>query len=221
MSEGLETVEIQTGPNPAATIVWLHGLGADGNDFVPVVDELDLAGTAVRFVFPHAPAMPVTINGGMVMRAWYDVLSADLERRADERGVRASQRLVEALLERESSRGIPAGRIVLAGFSQGGAIALQTGLRHPEPLAGVLALSCYVPLAASLEAERTDANRGVPIFLAHGVDDEIVPVGAGRRSRELLARLGYNVEWHEYAMPHSVCMEEIGDLGAWLRRVLS
>jgi phospholipase/carboxylesterase len=220
MSGGLEFVEIQTGPNPAAAIVWLHGLGADGNDFVPVVHELDLPDAPLRFVFPHAPMMPVTINGGMVMRAWYDVLSADLERRADERGVRESQRLVEALLEREKARGIPAGRIVLAGFSQGGAIALQAGLRHPEPLAGVLALSCYVPLAASLETERTDANRGVPIFLAHGIQDEIVPVGAGRRSRDLLAGLGYDVEWHEYAMPHSVCMEEIGDLGAWLRRVL-
>jgi phospholipase/carboxylesterase len=220
MGEALETVEIETGPGPSACIVWLHGLGADGNDFVPVVDELDLPAAPIRFVFPHAPMMPVTINGGMVMRAWYDVLSADLERRPDERGVRASQRLVETLLEREKARGIPAGRIVLAGFSQGGAIALQAGLRHPEALAGVMALSCYVPLAATLGAERSDASRGVPILLAHGIHDEIVPVGAGRRSRDLLAGLGYDVEWHEYAMPHSVCMEEIGDLGAWLRRVL-
>lgn len=221
MSDRLEAIELETGPAPTATVVWLHGLGADGSDFVPVVDELDLPGAAIRFVFPHAPTMPVTINGGMVMRAWYDVLSADLERRADERGVRASQRLVEALLEREKARGMPAARIVLAGFSQGGAIALQAGLRHPERLAGVMALSCYVPLAASLEAERSEAARGTPIFLAHGTHDEIVPVGAGRRSRDLLAGLGYDVAWHEYPMPHSVSIEEIGDIGAWLRRVLA
>jgi phospholipase/carboxylesterase len=220
MTSALEAIELETGPNPTASVVWLHGLGADGNDFVPVADELALPDRAIRFVFPHAPHQPVTINGGMVMRAWYDILSADLERRADERGVRASQALVESLLEREKARGISSGRIVLAGFSQGGAIALQTGLRHPARLAGILALSCYVPLAASLDAERAAANAGLSVFLAHGLHDEIVPVAAGRRSRDLLAALGYAVEWHEYAMAHSVCMEEIEAIGTWLRRVL-
>ena len=216
----LETVEIETGPNPTASVVWLHGLGADGNDFVPVAHELELPGRPIRFVFPHAPHQPVTINGGMVMRAWYDILSADFERRADERGLRASQGLVEALLEREKARGTPAAQIVLAGFSQGGAIALQTGLRHPQRLAGIMALSCYVPLADSLDAERADANRGLPIFFGHGVQDEIIPVALARRSRDLLATLGYDVQWHEYGMPHSVCLEEIRDIGGWLRRVL-
>jgi phospholipase/carboxylesterase len=215
----LETVEIETGPNPTASVVWLHGLGADGNDFVPVAHELELPGRSIRFVFPHAPHQPVTINGGMVMRAWYDILSADFERRADARGLRASQGLVEALIEREKARGTPAAQIVLAGFSQGGAIALQTGLRHPQRLAGIMALSCYVPLADSLDAERTDANRGLPIFFGHGVQDEIIPVALARRARDLLATLGYDVQWHEYGMPHSVCLQEIRDIGAWLRRV--
>lgn len=220
MTRLLDALELETGAHPGASIVWLHGLGADGGDFVPVADELDLGGLAVRFVFPHAPQQPVTINGAMVMRAWYDIVSADLERRADERGVRASQRLVEALLDRERARGIAPNRLVLAGFSQGGAIALETGLRYPERLAGVIALSCYLPLAASLEAERSGANAGLPVFLAHGRHDEIVPVAAGRRSRDLLAALGYAVEWHEYPMPHSVCGDEIEAIGAWLRRVL-
>jgi len=220
VTRALDAIELETGPQPDASIVWLHGLGADGSDFVPVVDELDLGGLAVRFVFPHAPEQPVTINGGMVMRAWYDIVSADLERRADERGVRASQRLVEALIERERARGIVPERLVLAGFSQGGAIALHTGLRHSARLAGVIALSCYLPLAQSFETERSSANAGLPVFLAHGRHDEIVPVAAGRRARDLLVALGYAVEWHEYAMPHSVCGEEIEAIGAWLRRVL-
>lgn len=220
MSRLLDALELETGPYPGASVVWLHGLGADGGDFVPVVDELDLGGLAIRFVFPHAPEQPVTINGAMVMRAWYDIVSPDLERRADERGVRASLRLVEALLERERARGIAPERLVLAGFSQGGAIALETGLRYPERLAGIVALSCYLPLAASLEAERSSANAGLPVLLAHGTQDEIVPVAAGRRSRDLLAALGYAVQWHEYPMPHAVCGEEIEAIGAWLRRVL-
>jgi phospholipase/carboxylesterase len=221
VAELLDAIEIETAPRPATSVIWLHGLGADGADFVPIVGELELPPVAIRFVFPHAPMQPVTINNGMVMRAWYDILGADLARREDERGVRASQALVEALIAREKARGTPAGRTVLAGFSQGGAIALQTGLRHAERLAGIMALSTYVPIAQSLEAEAHAANRDVPIFMAHGLHDPIVAVAAARRSRELLARLGYDVEWHEYPMPHSVAPEELDDIGAWLRRVLA
>jgi phospholipase/carboxylesterase len=221
VSDSLDAIEIETGPQPAAAVVWLHGLGADGSDFVPVVDALDLPDAPIRFVFPHAPMRAVTINQGYVMRAWYDIVSTDLERRADERGVRASQRLVEALLAREKGRGIPARRLLLAGFSQGGAIALQTGLRHPERLAGIMALSCYVPIAGSLEPERTEPNRDVPVFMAHGLYDPIIPVRLARESHDLLARLGYDVEWHEYPMEHSVSPEEVEAVGAWLRRVLS
>jgi phospholipase/carboxylesterase len=221
VTQPLDAIEIETGPQPTASVIWLHGLGADGSDFVPVVDALDLPDGPIRFVFPHAPMQPVTINQGYVMRAWYDIASTDLERRADEGGVRASQKLIEALLEREKSRGTPARRIVLAGFSQGGAIALQTGLRHPERLAGIMALSCYVPIAASLASERAAANGDVPIFMAHGLYDPIIPVRLARESRDLLAQLGYGVEWHEYPMEHSVAPEEVDAIGAWLRRVLS
>ena len=221
MAELLDAIEIETAPNPATSVIWLHGLGADGNDFVPIVRELELPHAPIRFVFPHAPMQPVTINNGMVMRAWYDVLGADLARREDARGVRASQALVEALIAREKERGTPARRIMLAGFSQGGAIALQTGLRHPERLAGIMALSAYVPIAESLEAEAHAANRDVPIFMAHGLYDPIIPVAAARRSRELLQRLGYPVEWHEYPMPHSVAPPELDDIGAWLARTLA
>ncbi len=221
MAALLDAIEIETAPNPATGVLWLHGLGADGNDFVPIVGELELPSVPIRFVFPHAPMQAVTINNGMVMRAWYDILGADLARREDERGVRASQALVEALIARERARGTPTRRILLAGFSQGGAIALQAGLRHPERLAGVMALSTYVPIAASLEAEAHAANRDVPIFMAHGLYDPIVPVAAARRSRELLERLGYALEWHEYPMPHSVAPQELDDIGAWLRRVLA
>ncbi len=221
MAELLDGVEIETAPTPVNSVLWLHGLGADGNDFVPIVRELELPPAPIRFVFPHAPMQPVTINNGMVMRAWYDILGADLARREDERGVRASQALVEALIAREKARGTPARRIVLAGFSQGGAIALQTGLRHPERLAGIMALSTYVPIAASLEEEAHAANRDAPIFMAHGLYDPIIPIAAARRSRELLARLGYDVEWHEYPMPHSVAPQELDDIGAWLRRTLA
>jgi phospholipase/carboxylesterase len=221
VAELLDAIEIETAPRPATSVLWLHGLGADGADFVPIVGELDLPPVPIRFVFPHAPPQPVTINNGMVMRAWYDVLGADLARREDERGVRASQALVEALVAREQARGTPARRILLAGFSQGGAIALQTGLRHPERLAGIMALSTYVPIAGSLEREAHAANRDVPIFMAHGLYDPIIPVATARRSRELLQRLGYEVEWHEYPMPHSVAPPELDDIGAWLRRVLA
>ena len=216
----LETLEIETGRNPRSSVIWLHGLGADGHDFEPIVGELALPDAPVRFVFPHAPMQPVTINGGMVMRAWYDIVSEDLSRREDANGVRASQRLLEALIEREQSRGSAAARIVLAGFSQGGAIVLQTGLRHAERLAGIMALSTYVPIADSLEAEMHPANRDVPIFYAHGAHDPIIGMDRAERSRDLLASLGYAVEWHPYAMPHAVCAQEIADIGDWLRRVL-
>jgi phospholipase/carboxylesterase len=221
VSGALEAIEIETGPAPTAAVLWLHGLGADGTDFVPVVDALDLPDRPIRFVFPHAPMRPVTINQGYVMRAWYDVLSMDFGRRADERGVRESQGLIETLIERETRRGIMPGGIVLAGFSQGGAIALQTGLRHAARLAGIMALSCYVPLAGALEAERALANRDVPIFMAHGTDDPVIPVSLARESRDLLGRLGYDVAWHEYPMEHSVSPEEVEAIGAWLRRVLA
>ncbi len=217
----LECLEGATGEHPVATIIVLHGLGADGSDFVPVAEALDLSAVgAVRFVFPHAPVRPVTINGGYRMRAWYDILGADLQRREDEAGLRESQAAVAALIDRERERGIAANRIVLAGFSQGCAMTLLTGLRYPERLAGLAGMSGYLPLAASTAAERSEANRDVPIFLAHGSEDTIVVPQRGRDSRDALVALGHTVEWHEYPMEHSVCPEEIGHLNAWLLRVL-
>jgi phospholipase/carboxylesterase len=217
----LQAVEVETGPAPRAAVLWLHGLGADGHDFEPIVPELGLPSTLpVRFVFPHAPMRPVTINHGMVMRAWYDVREDGGERREDEAGVRASQKLIEALIARERSRGVPTGRLVLAGFSQGGAMALHTGLRYPERLAGILALSCFLPLADTLAAEASPANRDVPIFLAHGTHDAVIPLGRARRARAVLEGLGYQVEWREYPMPHAVCGEEIADIGRWLGTAL-
>jgi len=219
MAELLESIEIETAPQPSSSVIWLHGLGADGNDFVPIVPELGLQGRSIRFVFPHAPTQPVTINGGMVMRAWYDIADAAI-RREDSAGIVASQARVEALIEREKARGIPASRIVLAGFSQGGAIALHTGLRHAERLAGVMALSCYLAIAERLADEAAPANRSVPIFMAHGLSDPIVPHARALESRAHLEDLGYAVEWHEYPMPHSVCMEEVNDIAAWLGTAL-
>jgi phospholipase/carboxylesterase len=221
VAELLETVEVETGPAPRAAVIWLHGLGADGHDFEPIVPELNVPATRpVRFVFPHAPLRPVTINHGMVMRAWYDVREDGGERREDEAGVRASQKLLEALIAREKSRGVAARRLVLAGFSQGGAMALHSGLRHPERLAGVMALSCFLPLADALAAEASPANRDVPIFLAHGTHDAVIPLARARRARTVLEGLGYHVEWHEYPMPHAVCDEEIADIARWLAKVL-
>ncbi|HTY80538.1 MAG TPA: alpha/beta fold hydrolase [Candidatus Bathyarchaeia archaeon] len=218
MSEQLEAIEIETGAAPRAAVIWLHGLGADGHDFEPIVPELSLPKTATaRFVFPHAPIQPVTINGGMRMRAWYDVTG---DGRQDAGGIRASQALVEALIGRERARGIPSRAIVLAGFSQGGAIALQTALRHPERLAGVLALSTYLPLPDTLEREANPSNRDVPVFMAHGSQDPVIPLSWAARSRDALVTLGYAVEWHDYLMPHSVCAEEIGDISRWLAAVL-
>jgi phospholipase/carboxylesterase len=218
----LDCIELPTGPNPTASIIVLHGLGADGNDFVPIAQELQLAAAGdVRFVFPHAPTMPVTINGGMVMRAWYDIVGSDLVRREDEAGLRRSQTLVEGLLAREYERGIASERTVLMGFSQGCALALLTGLRHARPLAGIVGLSGYLPLAASTAAERSDANARTPVFLAHGLYDGVVPIARAAASRELLVSLGQPVQWHEYPVQHSVCMEEIADLNRWLLQVLA
>src|SRR3990172_5080775 len=220
MTELLKAIELETGKHPTTSVIWLHGLGADGHDFEAIVPELDLPEIPIRFVFPHAPMQPVTINAGMVMRAWYDVSDAAI-RREDEAGVRASQACLEALIGREKERGTSANRVLLAGFSQGGAIALHTGLRHRERLAGVMALSCYLPVADKLAAEAHPANRDVPVFMGHGSEDPIVALARAVESRELLRREGYGVEWHDYRMPHSVCLEEIHDIGAWLRRVLS
>jgi phospholipase/carboxylesterase len=218
----LETIDIETGPAPVATLIVLHGLGADGNDFVPFAQELDLKDVGpVRFVFPHAPVIPVTINNGYRMRAWYDILGQDLVRREDEAGLRSSLASVEALLAREQGRGIAANRIVLAGFSQGCAMALLTGLRHRERLAGIIGMSGYLPLAATTAAERSDANAITPIFMAHGQQDPVVDIERGRASREMLRALGYAVEWHEYPMGHSVCVEEIADVNRWLLGVLA
>ena len=218
----LETIETETGPNPGATVIVLHGLGADGNDFVPIAQELDLAAVGpVRFVFPHAPVIPVTINNGYRMRAWYDILGMDLVLREDEAGLRLSLGAVEELLAREKERGIPAGRIVLAGFSQGAAMSLLTGLRHKERLAGIAGLSGYLPLAQSTATERSDANALTPIFMGHGQHDNVVDIERGKTSREVLRALGYEVEWHEYPMAHSVCMEEVADLNRWLVKVLA
>lgn len=217
----LETIESETGPNPVATIIVLHGLGADGNDFVPIAQELDLSEVGnVRFVFPHAPVIPVTINNGYRMRAWYDILGMDLVKREDEAGLRRSLGQIEELLEGEEQRGMPAHRIVLAGFSQGCAMALMTGLRHKQRLAGIVGMSGYLPLSETSAAERSDANALTPIFMAHGQYDNVVAVQRGQASRDALQALGYQVEWHDYPMAHSVCMEEVADLNAWLTKIL-
>lgn len=218
----LECIEIETAPNPQCAVVWLHGLGADGNDFAPIVPELDLDGIpGVRFIFPHALVQPVTINGGMAMRSWYDILGPDLSRREDEAGIRASETQVCALLARERQRGIDSRRIVLAGFSQGCAMTLHTGLRYAEPLAGLIALSGYLPLADLLAAQRQTANHATPIFMAHGTHDPVVPLDRAQASQRLLAELGHPVEWHTYPMPHAVCPQEIQDIGTFLRKVLT
>lgn len=217
----LDSIELATDEKPEASVIWMHGLGADGNDFVPIVRELDLSGCpGIRFIFPHAETMPVTINGGYVMRAWYDILGMDLVRREDEPGLRRSEARIAQLIDREVGRGIPASRIVLAGFSQGCAMTLQTGLRYPQTLAGLLCLSGYLPLADTLIAERHPSNQQTPIFLAHGRGDAVVTIDRAHASRERLTALGYAVEWYDYPMQHSVCEEEIEDISKWLQRVL-
>ncbi len=215
-------IEIETGPHPTATVILMHGLGADGNDFVPIAGELDLSSVGpVRFVFPNAPVIPVTINGGYEMPAWYDIAVADLVLREDEAGLRRSQAAIETLIAAEKTRGIPANRIVVAGFSQGSAMALMTGLRHTERLAGIVGLSGYLPIAATTAAERQAANHGTPVFLGHGTRDGVVTIARGHQTRDALMALGYAVEWHDYPMEHSVCTEEIADLNAFLLRVFA
>jgi phospholipase/carboxylesterase len=222
MADLLESLEIETAPNPDAAVVWMHGLGADGHDFEPIVPELRLpATTRIRFVFPHAPLRPVTINQGHVMRAWYDVRALAGVRREDEAGVRQSARQIEALLARERQRGIAPRRIVIAGFSQGGAMALHVGLRYADRLAGLLALSCYLPLSNTLSTEASPANRDVPIFWAHGLHDPMIPQAMAEQGRAQLAELGYQIDWHQYPIPHSVSAEEIADVARWLERVLA
>jgi len=217
----LECIEIQPGNAADAAIIWLHGLGADGHDFVPIVPELGLpADHGLRFIFPHAPVRPVTINGGMAMRAWYDILGFEMDVREDIAGINASRQEVEALIARENERGIASERIVLAGFSQGGATALHTALRHSERLAGILALSTYLPVRATLADEASACNRDIPIFMAHGRADPVLPIALGQASCKLLQQAGYDVAWHEYDMQHQVCGEEIQALGSWLRALL-
>ncbi len=217
----LQTLDIETGPAPVASVIWMHGLGADANDFVPAVPMLQLdAGPAVRFVFPNAPERPVTLNGGMRMRAWYDLISIDRDAPEDEAGIRASAAGIEVLIRREQERGIAAEHIVLAGFSQGGALALFTALRYPEKLAGVIALSTYVPIAQVVAAEASAVNQGMSIFMAHGQYDDIVPINFARSSRKRLHQAGYNVEWHEYPITHSVLPEELQKVKEFLMQVL-
>ena len=213
----LDAVEIDPTDTPRACIIWLHGLGADGHDFEPLIPQLGLVEAfAVRVVLPHAPRRPVTINGGMVMRAWYDIKTADIRLGEDREGILGSAEQLSALIEREVAAGIPAARIVLAGFSQGGAIALHAGLRYPHALAGILALSTYVPLADTLAAEVTKANSKVPIMMAHGMQDPVIPVVLALQSRDRLLQLGYHVNWHSYPMQHALCTQEIGDMRDWL-----
>jgi phospholipase/carboxylesterase len=217
----LPHVELCTGPEPVGTVIWMHGLGADGWDFVPIVRELPLPEDfALRFIFPHAPVRPVTINNGMAMRAWYDIAMSDIARLPDERGIRESQASIERLIARERDRGVDSTRVVLIGFSQGGAIALQAGLRHASRLAGIAALSTYLALEESLDAEASAANRATPILMAHGTEDPVVPLQLAERSRAALQKRGYGVEWHTWPMPHSVCAEEIEAITAFLGRVL-
>ena len=219
-----ETVEVVSAANPQGSVIWLHGLGADGHDFEPLVPELGLDGQLnLRFVFPHAPVRPVTINGGMSMRAWFDILSLERGGLQDEAGIRASGSQLEVLIDRELDRGIPHEKIVLAGFSQGGAIALHTGLRHPQRLAGLMALSTYLPLQDSFDREvANDTNaqpRELPIFMAHGTLDPMLPLALGQHSQQTLENAGYEVEWHDYPMAHAVCAEEIADIRNWLLSV--
>jgi phospholipase/carboxylesterase len=218
----LQTVELETAPNPSHAIIWLHGLGADGNDFKPIVPELvDRAWPPLRFVFPHAPVRPVTINGGMRMRAWYDILGPQIAAQQDAAGIRASIAALEELIAREGERGIPSGRVILAGFSQGGAIALAGGVRHAAKLGGIIALSTYLPLDGLTATERSPANANLPIFMGHGSFDPVVPHVLGALSRDALTKLGYDVEWHSYPMAHQVCPPEIADLRAWIAKRLA
>ena len=218
----LETVERETGAAPTASIIWLHGLGADGHDFEPIIPELRLPSSlSIRFVFPHAPVRPVTLNGGMPMRAWFDIVKIGLKQPRDKDGIQASRVEVEALIAREKQRGVAASRIVLAGFSQGGAVALYTALQHPDKLAGIMALSTYLPMGEDLDFTLEPANTHTPIFYGHGTQDPIVPIQLGEHTRNQLVQLGCPVTWHRYPMPHSVCAEEILHIRAWILSVLA
>ena len=222
MSFEQDAVIIEPVSRHRASVIWLHGLGADGHDFEPVAPELGLpAESGARFIFPHAPVMAVTINGGQRMRAWYDIRCADLRQQEDAASIRASAKLIERYIRAEQASGIPASRIILAGFSQGGALALHTGLRYAVSLGGIIALSSYLPLPERLRAEATDANRASPIFMAHGQADPVIPLAEGQATVEALRQAGYAVDWHEYPMPHSVCPQEITAIGAWLSERLA
>jgi len=218
--ELLPTVERDTRAPVGGAVIWLHGLGADGYDFEPIVPELAVDSIGLRFVLPHAPVRPVTINGGVPMRAWFDVISLDRESTQDEQGIRDAEQQIRALIRRENERGVPTERILLAGFSQGGAIALHTGLRYPERLAGLIGLSTYLPMHRTLETEAHQANGGTPVFMAHGSLDPLLPSALGEATRDLLVERGYRVEWHDYPMAHAVCAEEVGHLRAWMEGVL-
>ena len=223
----LPVVEMSSALPVTASVIWMHGLGADGYDFVDIIPELQLPRTlGVRFIFPHAPQRPVTINGGYVMRAWYDLLPSDASDivvvgNEDDAGIRASEQAIRTLIQREITKGIPASQIVLAGFSQGGAIALHTGLRYPQRLAGILGLSTYLPLASSLQAERHAANTSVPVLMMHGYDDTVITIDEAESACAVLKECGYAVEWRTYPMAHSLCSQEVYDIGVWLRRVLA
>ena len=218
----LDAETIETGDNPTYCVIWMHGLGADGNDFVPIVPEINLpASPAIRFIFPHAPQQPVTINGGYVMRAWYDIVAPDLTAQQDKNGILASEKAICELIDQQVTQGIDPQRIVIAGFSQGGAMALHIGLRTQHMLAGIMALSCYVPLMDELPVENADQDRALPIFMGHGIYDAVVPVDAGIVSRRYLEARGYTIQWHDYPMEHSVCVEEITDIGRWLKSIIA
>ena len=218
----LDAIEINPPGKPEACIIWLHGLGADGHDFEPIIPQLEIVEQhAVRVVLPHAPSRAVTINNGAVMPAWYDILlAADFGRAQDSEGIRESERRLHALIEREIANGVDAGRILLAGFSQGGAVVLHTGLRYSQPLAGILALSAYLPLADTLQQEAAEANRAIPVMMAHGTGDTVVPLALAEQSCAELEQQGYSVDWHTYPMQHAVCPEEIGDIREWMLKVL-
>ena len=214
-------VTLQPEPAASAAVIWLHGLGADGNDFVPIVPELGLDDLAIRYVFPHAPVRPVTINMGMKMRAWYDIPSVRDLKHQDADGIRDSEKILQGYVQKEVDAGIRTERIVLAGFSQGGAIVLHSGLRYPQKLAGILALSTYLPLAEALEVDSGGRRKDTPVFMCHGSQDAVLPMALGEYSRDLLQQQGYAVQWREYPMQHQVCAEEIGEIGGWLRKVLT
>lgn len=221
MPELLESIVMNPPSEPKAVVIWLHGLGADGNDFEPIVPELNLPDSAaIKFIFPHAPKIPVTVNDGYVMRAWYDIVSADLEAQQDAEGIKRSAQQLYDLIDAEIKAGIPADKIILAGFSQGGAIILQAGLRFSKPLAGIMVLSSYVPLAETLAAEKDPANQNIPIFYAHGEQDDVIPISFAKLSRDLLIEQGYNVEWQSYSMPHAVVPDEIEAIGIWLKKII-